>query len=245
TPIAAYQAANDPAKPLDSLSPARGNAALVKIAQSIKEASSRPIPPRQEGAREGCPSRTPQKRLSPVQPFEPEIILIPAGEFLTGSDSQPNRVAEDDDQPQHHFYLPDYFLAKTPVTNEQYRAFVAATGCEAPEDWTNTAPPRGKKDHPVVRVSWYDARDCCQWLSEGTGRDYGLPREAGWEKGMRGTNGRIYPWGDHWDARCYNCEESNLGKRTSVQSYPQGANLYGLLDTAGNVWEWTRSLRLF
>ena len=159
-----------------------------------------------------------------------------------GSDPQQDEGAYDEEQPQHRLYLPDYYLAKTPVTNGQYRAFVAATGREAPEGWTNRAPPRGEEDHPVVNVSWYDARDYCQWLSEVTGRGYALPSEAEWEKGARGTDGRIYPWGNQWDATRCNSKESGLGKTTSVHAYPQGASPHGVLDMAGNVWEWTRSL---
>ena len=148
----------------------------------------------------------------------------------------------DHEQPQHRLYLPDYYLAKTPVTMRQYRAFVAATGRDAPEGWTNRAPVRGEEDHPVVDVSWDDARHYCQWLSEVTGRGYALPSEAEWEKGARGTDGRIYPWGNQWEATRCNSQESNLDKTTSVHAYPQGASPYGVLDMAGNVWEWTRSL---
>jgi formylglycine-generating enzyme required for sulfatase activity len=143
TPLAAYQSANDPARPLDSLSPAQVNAELVKIAQLIKQTTTRPIPPRQEGLQEGHPFPTAQKRLSPRQPFEPEMILIPAGNFLMGSDPQQDEEAIRDEQPQHRLYLPDYYLAKTPVTHEQYRIFVRATGHEAPRGWTKRAPPHG------------------------------------------------------------------------------------------------------
>jgi formylglycine-generating enzyme required for sulfatase activity len=242
TPIAAYQAANDPAKPLDSLSPAQVNAELVKIAQRIKEAASRPIPPRQEGSQEGLASPAPQKLLIPKQPFEPEMILIPAGDFVMGSDPQQDENAQDNEQPQHRLYLPNYYLAKTPVTNAQYRAFVLATGHEAPEGWSHRTPPRGKEEHPVVHVSWYEAQGYCLWLSEVTGRRYSLPSEAEWEKGARGTDGRIYPWGDQWDDMRCNSGESGMGKATSVHAYPQGASPYGLLDMAGNVREWTCSL---
>jgi formylglycine-generating enzyme required for sulfatase activity len=222
TAIAAYQAANKPARPLAALSASEQDEELVKIAQQIRDAATRPS--------------------MLMQPFEPEMILIPAGEFLMGSNPLQDEDSQDDEQPQHRLYLPDYYLAKTPVTNGQYRAFVAATGREAPKDWTNRAPPRGEEDHPVVNVSWYDAQDYCRWLSEVTGRGYALPSEAEWEKGARGTDGRIYPWGSQWEATRCNSDESNLGKTTSVYAYPQGASPYGALDMAGNVWEWTRSL---
>jgi formylglycine-generating enzyme required for sulfatase activity len=242
TPIAAYQAANDPAKPLDSLSPAQVNAELVKIAQKIKEAASQPIPPRQEGVKEGFPSHPKQQLLIPLQPFEPEMILIPAGEFLMGSDPQLDKYPVEAEQPQHYLYLPDYYLAKTPVTQEQYRAFLQGTGREAPNGWTDRIPPREEEDHPVVNVSWYDARDYCQWLSAVMGRNYGLPSEAEWEKGARGTDGRLYPWGNQWDAMRCNSKESGLMKTTPVHAYSQGASPYGVLDMVGNVEEWTRSL---
>jgi formylglycine-generating enzyme required for sulfatase activity len=137
--------------------------------------------------------------------------------------------------------LPDYHLAKTPVTNAQYAAFVEATDHRQPKHWKDRKPPSGKEDHPVVYVSWHDAVAYCRWLAEVTGRPYRLPSEAEWEKGARGTDGRIWPWGNQWDAERCNTWEG--GKRTTpVGAYPEGASPYGLLDMAGNVWEWTRSL---
>ena len=94
----------------------------------------------------------------------------------------------------------------------------------------------------MVNVTWYDARDYCQWLSGVTGRGYALPSEAEWEKGARGTDEHIYPWGNRWDATLCNSGESGPDKTISVHAYPQGASPYGVLDMAGNVWEWTRSL---
>ena len=188
--------------------------------------------------------------LKVVRPFkllEPEMILIPAGEFLMGSDPGVDKDAQDDEQPQHTVYLPDYYIAKTPVTNAQYAAFVQATGHRVPNvdggwakpyNWSGSTPPRGKEEHPVVLVSWHDAVGYCNWLAEVTGKPYRLPSEAEWEKGARGSDGHIYPWDNRWDAK--RCNTSEGGKRgtTSVGAYPQGASPHGLLDMAGNVWEW-------
>jgi formylglycine-generating enzyme required for sulfatase activity len=170
------------------------------------------------------------------------MILIPAGEFLMGSDPQEDRNAEGCEEPQHWLYLPEFLLAKTPVTYAQYSAFVLATDLRAPGSWTNGEPPRARKDHPVEDVSWYDARDYCLWLSQVTGKDYSLPSEAEWEKGARGMDGRLYPWGNPWDSRRCNSKEGRQGNTTPVGAYPQGASPYGVLDMGGNVWEWTRSL---
>jgi len=176
------------------------------------------------------------------QPIEPEMVLIPAGEFLMGSDAQKDRYARDEEQPQHTLYLPDYYMAKTPVTNAEYAAFVQATGHAPPRHWEGRKPPRGKEDHAVVNIYWYDAVAYCRWLAEVSGKPYRLPSEAEWEKGARGSDGRIYPWGNEWDAERCNSEESGKRDTTPVAAYPQGASPYGLLDMAGNVWEWTCSL---
>jgi len=175
---------------------------------------------------------------------EPAMVLVPGGEFMMGSDPQKDKEAMPSEQPQHLISIPDYQLARTPVTNEQYVAFVQATGHRPPSHWENSQPPRGEANHPVIRVSWYDAADYCRWLSEATGKPYRLPTEAEWEKAARGVRGSIYPWGDGWDAKRFNTKESGRGGTTPVGSYPQGASPYGLTDMAGNVWEWTSSLSL-
>jgi formylglycine-generating enzyme required for sulfatase activity len=175
-------------------------------------------------------------------PLEPELILIPAGKFLMGSDPAKDYYAAKDEQPQHTVYLSDYYLAKTPVTNTQYTAFVEATDLEQPWHWESGQPPKGKEDHPVVYVSWRDAVAYCNWLAQVTGKAYRLPSEAEWEKAARGTDGRIYPWGNKRDPTRCNSKEGDRGEPTPVDAYPQGASPYGLLDMAGNVLEWTRSL---
>ena len=201
----------------------------------------------------GAPAATPTPILPPTptpipptlergQPFEPEMVLIPAGEFTMGSDPGSDPIAADNEQPQHTLYLPDYYLARTPVTNAQYAAFVQAASHDPPSHWDGVKPPSGKEDHPVVFVTWHDAVAYSNWLAQATGKPYRLPSEAEWEKGARGSDGRIYPWGNRWDAQRCNSGEGGPGDTTPVGAYPQGASPYGLLDLAGNVWEWTRSL---
>jgi formylglycine-generating enzyme required for sulfatase activity len=208
-------------------------AALGKVLDALGVPES-PLPtPKVRRREKAAPAR---------QPFEPEMVLIPAGDFLMGSDPRKDEYAGDDEQPQHTLSLPDYYMARTPVTNAQYAAFVEATGHQQPEHWKGGKPPSGKEDHPVVHVSWHDAVAYCNWLAEVTGRPYRLPSEAEWEKGARGTDGRIWPWGNRWDVERCNSAEGGKGGTTPVGAYPEGASPYGLLDMAGNVWEWTRSL---
>jgi formylglycine-generating enzyme required for sulfatase activity len=175
--------------------------------------------------------------------WEPEMVLISAGEFLMGSDPKKDKNAQDDEFPQHTLYLPDYYIARTPVTNAQYAAFVQAASHNLPKHWGSGKPPEGKEDHPVVYVSWQDAVAYSNWLSQVTGKPYRLPSEAEWEKGARGTDGRVYPWGDEPldEGRCN--FGGNVGGTTPVGRYsPQGDSPYGCTDMAGNVWDWTRSL---
>jgi serine/threonine protein kinase len=176
------------------------------------------------------------------QPFEPEMILIPTGAFLMGSDPRKDKDTRDQEQPQHTLYLSEYYMAKTPVINAQYAAFVQATSYKQPQHWRDGKPPTGKENHPVVNISWHDAIAYCRWLAEATGKPYRLPSEAEWEKGARGSDGRIYPWGNQRDAERCNVGKGLQGDTTPVGAYPKGASPYGLLDMAGNVWEWTQSL---
>jgi formylglycine-generating enzyme required for sulfatase activity len=94
-----------------------------------------------------------------------------------------------------------------------------------------------------VYVTWHDAMAYCRWLARVTGRAYRLPSEAEWEKAARGTDGRIWPWGNKWDSKRCNSREGGPGNTTPVGQYsPQGDSPYGCVDMAGNVWEWTLSL---
>ena len=217
---------------------------LEELEGRIRELAALPpspvleVPPAEPRKEQSAPDRL---------PFEPEMILIPAGEFLMGSDPEKDKHAWDREQPQHTLYLPDYTIAKTPVTNAQYAEFVRDAGIvNPPEHWRKGELPPDKLDHPVVYVSWHDAVAYCDWLADVTGKPYRLPSEAEWEKAARGTNGRIYPWGNRWypgwcDTHC-NTLEGGVRGTTPVERYPRGASPYGVLDMAGNVREWTRSL---
>jgi formylglycine-generating enzyme required for sulfatase activity len=159
------------------------------------------------------------KRAPIWQQIGIKMVTIPAGEFLYGGKKEP-------------WHLPEYQLARTPVTNAQYRAFVEATGQQSPDHWEGGRIPPGKENHPVVNVSWHDAVAFCQWAG------CRLPTEQEWEKGARGADGREYPWGDEWQRGRCNTEEAGIGDTTPVDRYANGASPYGLLDMAGNVWEW-------
>jgi hypothetical protein len=162
----------------------------------------------------------------------PPVCTVPAGAFLMGSDPKDaidgTFVSE---QPQHRVTLAAYQIGKYPVTVAEYACFVHA-GQKEPTNWQQQL---GNLDHPVMYVSWRDATAYAQWLAERAGQPWRLPSEAEWEKAARGTNGRIYPWGDRFDASRANTGESKKEDTTPIGSYPSGPGPYGALDMAGNM----------
>jgi formylglycine-generating enzyme required for sulfatase activity len=167
-----------------------------------------------------------------------EMIYIPAGKFLMGSREESN------EKPPHHVYVAEFYIARYPVTNAQYRDFVSATGQLPPWHWREAGTfPASKDNHPAAEVPAWKASEYCRWLSEETSRDIRLPTEAQWEKAARGTDGRRYPWGDEFDHSRCNTQDSGIEDTTTVGKYsPRGDSPYGVADMAGNVWEWTSSL---
>ena len=109
--------------------------------------------------------------------------------------------------------------------------------------WTGRSNSK-RLDHPVVCVSWQDATAYAAWLAKLTGQPWRLPTEAEWEKAARGTDGRIYPWGNTWDKARANTNDGGPGTTTPVGAYAArgDASPYGAHDQAGNVWEWTSSV---
>lgn len=187
-------------------------------------------------------AQTPAAVSASPLPFEPEMVFIPAGPFVMGSDPQKGEFAAGSERPQHTVVLPEFQLAKVPVTNAQYEAFVQAAGYHAPAHWPEGSIPHEQANHPVVNVSCNDALAYCRWLSSVTGKQYSLPSEAEWEKAARGPEGRVFPWGKNWETNRCNTREARKDSTTPVDAYPLGVSVYGVLDMAGNVWEWTRSL---
>jgi len=168
----------------------------------------------------------------------PPVRNVSAGPFLIGSDPDQDKQAGSDEQPQHILTLGSFQIGKYPVTVAEYAYFVRA-GQKEPNNWQQQL---GKFDHPVVCVSWQDAIAYVRWLAVQTGQVWRLPSEAEWEKAARGTAGRIYPWGDQFEASRCNTSEGGKNATTPVGNYPSGASPYGALDMAGNVWEWTGSV---
>jgi formylglycine-generating enzyme required for sulfatase activity len=176
--------------------------------------------------------------------------------------------------PQYEITLPTYYIARYPVTNAQFRVFVEdPEGYLADRWWTETGlkwredregpeklgEPFNLPNHPVARVTWYEALAFAHWLTEmlrdweGTPeplrrllRDESyvvtLPSEAEWEKAARGTDGRIFPWGNEANPNLANCKYTGIGTTSAVGCFPSGASPYGVKDMIGNAWEWTRSL---
>ena len=176
------------------------------------------------------PTKTPWPTTAPTSApvDDPNMVYVEGGELIFGADGD-----KEDESPQQTLYVDGFNIDIHPVTCAEYKAFVDATGHRAPRNWKEGQIPAGKEDHPVVWVTWEDATAYAEWAGKR------LPTEAEWEKAARGTDGRMYPWGDTFDSSKSNSREANIGKTSPVGQFPKGASVYGALDMAGNVWEWT------
>jgi formylglycine-generating enzyme required for sulfatase activity len=172
------------------------------------------------------------------------MAQVPAGWFIRGS-ARTDPEARPDETPQQLVFLDTYYLDRHPVTNADYERFVQAAGHRPPPHWRGGAVPAGQESHPVVCVNWYDAASYAAW----TGKR--LPTEAEWEQAACGgllLDGateanpmpwRRYPWGDHFDPGRCATSDSGVWEPVPVGAYsPTGDSPYGLVDMAGNVWEW-------
>lgn len=159
-----------------------------------------------------------------------DMALIPEGEFIMGS----NMEAQSEG-PEKKVFLKAFFIDKSEVTNETYRQFVKETNHREPKNWTIYGYREEEKDYPVIFVDYADAAAYCKWTKKR------LPTEEEWEKAARGTDGRIYPWGNEFDSSKANTSLSGIVGTTKVGTYDNGKSPYGIYDMAGNVWEWTDS----
>jgi formylglycine-generating enzyme required for sulfatase activity len=210
----------------------------------------------------------------------PHLIRIPAGEFVAGSSrAERERAYGLDEEAYGHSvtrrdrwyeneparllrHTGAFSITATPITNDQYAAFISATGRPPPDvdaatwksyglihpykstrrhAWVAGRPPKGRGRHPVVLVSHADAQAYAGWLTRVTGKRWRLPTEDEWEKAVRGTKGAMFPWGGAFDARRLNSHDRGPFDTMEVGRFPQGAGPYGLLDGAGQVFEWTAS----
>ena len=160
------------------------------------------------------------------------MLLVPEGEFLYGDDKQ-------------RLSLSAFYMDKFEVSTALYAKHLGATGAQAPSEWpTSVLVSQGQK--PVVGVSWHEAEAYCRAYEKR------LPTEQEWEKAARGTDGRLYPWGNEEPTSRHanfgkfnkNSKDSgfnNYGVLITVGSLEAGKSPYGIYDLAGNVWEWTSS----
>jgi formylglycine-generating enzyme required for sulfatase activity len=173
-----------------------------------------------------------------------ELVEIPAGPFKMGSDKNLDKRAFEFEHPLHEVFVDSFSIGKYPVTAGQWKRFIQNASYKADPEAIE-----GLDNHPVVNVSWNDAAAYCSWLTKEwrqTGKISDreivrLPTDAEWEKSARGTDGRIWPWGNAFESGMSNTFETRLLKVCAVGSFPQDISPYGVMDLAGNVLEWCRT----
>ena len=164
--------------------------------------------------------------------------LVPAGRYVVGGPEHFESGCE-----PFPVQLSAYYLALHPVTNDQYRRFIAATshpfprcfraGLPGERVWDRSTFPEDEKDHPVVGVRMEDALAYCDWA------EVRLPTELEWEAAARGVEGNVYPWGPSWDReRCRHDENRRQETTAEIWSHGEGCGTFGHYQLAGNVWEW-------
>jgi len=176
-----------------------------------------------------------------INPYEfDEMVYIPGGKAIIGSFN-----GTPDEAPQREIIIPGFYIDKYEVTNAQYERFVKATGRKPPVNvvnpdytvWKGSTYPPELAYHPVVNVTWYDAKEYCEWVGKR------LPTAIEWEKAARGPYGNIYPWGNEYFDGYANLYMKGVSyekqKTAPVGYYKKSKSFYGVYDLAGNVWEWT------
>ncbi len=205
----------------------------------------------------GCASRPPPSRKT-VAPDDKIMVLVPAGDFRMGLSAKQqsdlaNRIGVSpaslkDESPQTNISLSEFYIDQTPVTNSEYKKFLDAHPEHAVpyvEDplvrafnWdksTRTFPAQFDR-LPVVLVTWPDSAAFCAWAGKR------LPTEAEWEKAARGTDERLWPWGNDWDVSKVSSGRPTAGRLPAVGQSPASASPFGALDMVGIIWQWTSTL---
>ncbi len=172
--------------------------------------------------------------------FESTGVMIEGNELPTAIGIQHPWEQHPARSQSHVMEISSFYMDITPVTNKQYKAFVAATKYHPKDDhnflknWVNGNYPDGAADQPVTWVSLEDARAYATWAGKR------LPHEWEWQYAAQGTDGRLYPWGAKDSTRMPVADTNRVMRApTNVNAYPQGASPYGILDLVGNVWQWT------
>lgn len=165
---------------------------------------------------------------------------------------------EEENSQARTIYVDEFRMTKYPITNGQYQFFIdSEDGYCNPEWWQFSSFARTWRakhpqpqpssfkgnERPREMVSWYDAMAFCRWLSAKTGMNLTLPTQAQWQRAAQGDDNRQYPWGNTFDKDNANTRESQIRMSTIVMRYPQGASPYGVMDLAGNLWEWCLNSR--
>ena len=174
------------------------------------------------------------------------MVLVPAGEFVMGTNrTDPENThlkigtvkpLYKDQRPEHKVHLDAFYIDQYEVTNFEYKEFIDATQFpELPGHWEEGMYPKGEKDLPVTNVTWREALTYALWAGKR------LPTEAQWEKAARGTDGRLFPWGDEYQKGWANVGVDGAKALVKGGSYPKDVSPYSVHDLAGNVMEWTQS----
>ncbi len=201
----------------------------------------------------------PQKMVE-IKPTRPAasapagMIRIPGGEFdfrvsgieIEGGDDVGVDVQYPwEDSPRrrhrHEMRIKPFFIDRYPVTNAQFKKFLGASGYHPRDthnflrDWKNGEYPAGWGDRPVTWVSLEDARAYAAWAGKR------LPHEWEWQYAAQGSDGRLYPWGNKWNADAVPVPDKGrlLRGPDAVDAHPSGASPFGVMDMLGNVWQWT------
>jgi len=195
--------------------------------------------------RPNCSTQAPPQEIAKEPAAEAastrDMIAVPGGAFVMGCDDTDPKC-EEDERPRHTVVLDPYYIDRTEVTAAAYQDCVKAGACnEAGRDDEGTYDNELRRDHPINYVDWQSASTYCGWAGKR------LPTEAEWERAARGTDGRLYPWGNEPEASCSLAVMVTDGGDTGcgtnatwpVGSKPKGASPVGALDMAGSVWEWT------